>query len=157
MADNTYDWEYWRDESGRFVYCSPSCQRITGRAPDEFLADASLLESIIHPEDRDAASRHLQDRFDFDPFAGRKLYSYLYDIGCEEIEVDLTAHHLIYGKLKEHDLFNWTCKMEAAKPLFDSEETYRQFFDEFMRFFTDSRRFTYTPLIACKGKKQKSL
>ena len=99
---------------------------------------------------------HLQKRFDFDPFVGRKLYSYLHDIGCEEIDVNLSAHHLIYGKLKESDLFNWTCKLEAAKPFFDSEEAYRDFYDEFLRFFADPRRFTYTPLIICKGKKPTS-
>ena len=30
VADNTYDWEFWRSPEGRFLYTSPSCKRITG-------------------------------------------------------------------------------------------------------------------------------
>jgi diguanylate cyclase (GGDEF)-like protein/PAS domain S-box-containing protein len=52
VADNTYDWEYWRDPQHRFVYCSPSCERITGYKAEEFLADPDLLERIIHPDHR---------------------------------------------------------------------------------------------------------
>ncbi len=95
----------------------------------------------------------LQKRLDFDPYVGRKLYSYLYDLGCEDLDVSMSAHHLIYGDVDESDLFNWTCKVEATRPLFDSDDAYRQFYDEFMGFFTDKRRFTYTPLIMCKGRK----
>lgn len=95
----------------------------------------------------------LQRQFDFDPYMGRKLYSYLYDLGCEGLEVSMSAHHLIYGNVDESELFNWTCKLEATRPLFESDDAYRQFYDEFMGFFTDKRRFTYTPLIMCKGRK----
>ena len=27
VADFTYDWEYWVDAEGNFLYCSPSCER----------------------------------------------------------------------------------------------------------------------------------
>ncbi len=30
VADNTYDWEFWLDPSGKFLYCSPSCEMVTG-------------------------------------------------------------------------------------------------------------------------------
>ncbi|MDD1667666.1 MAG: PAS domain-containing protein, partial [Methanomicrobiales archaeon] len=30
VAENTYDWEFWLDPEGRFLYCSPSCERFTG-------------------------------------------------------------------------------------------------------------------------------
>ena len=97
--------------------------------------------------------RSVAQAYDFDPFAGRKLYSYLYDLGCKNIEVDMSAHHLIYGELEASDLFNWTCKVEAAGPLMKCEETYRTFREAFLEFFKDPRRFTYTPLIMCKGTK----
>jgi PAS domain S-box-containing protein len=61
VADNTYDWEYWLDPNYRFIYCSPSCQRITGYKPEEFLADPNLLYRIIHPDHRPAFSRHEKD------------------------------------------------------------------------------------------------
>ena len=38
VADNTFGWEFWLDPAGRFLYCSPSCLRVTGRRPEEFLA-----------------------------------------------------------------------------------------------------------------------
>ncbi|MDK2975335.1 MAG: hypothetical protein PWP08_1706 [Methanofollis sp.] len=54
LIDLTYDWEYLQGDDGKFVYVSPSCERITGYRPDEFIADAGLLDAIIEPEDRQA-------------------------------------------------------------------------------------------------------
>ena len=50
---------------------------------------------------------YVDENFNFDTYAGRKLYSYLYDQHYENIEVELMAHHLIYGKAREADVFNW--------------------------------------------------
>ncbi len=58
VADNTYDWEYWMSPEGRFLYTSPSCQRITGHAASEFEADPSLLLRIVHPDDRAQFEAH---------------------------------------------------------------------------------------------------
>ncbi len=51
VADNTYDWEFWLTPDRRYVYSSPSCERITGYPADAFLRDAGLLERIIHEDD----------------------------------------------------------------------------------------------------------
>jgi PAS domain S-box-containing protein len=61
MADFTYDWEYWVGPDGRFVYISPSCERITGYRANEFLTDPALIQKIIHPDDRKTVSKHIQD------------------------------------------------------------------------------------------------
>jgi PAS domain S-box-containing protein len=58
IADNTYDWELWLDPDGKFLYCSPSCERITGYRADEFLADSSILRTILHPDDRAIFENH---------------------------------------------------------------------------------------------------
>ena len=50
----------------------------------------------------------MDEKYNFDTFVGRKLYSFLYDSGLENIEVNMEAHHLIYGQAKESDIFNWT-------------------------------------------------
>jgi len=42
----------------RYRYVSPSCQRITGYSPEEFIADPALLESIIHADDRERMADH---------------------------------------------------------------------------------------------------
>lgn len=51
LADYTYDWEYWLDPENRFVYISPSCERITGYLPDEFITNPDLIYNIVHPDD----------------------------------------------------------------------------------------------------------
>jgi SAM-dependent methyltransferase len=94
--------------------------------------------------------------FDFDPYVGRKLYSFLYDNGLENISIDLAPHHLIYGELNDVDAYNWMQKLEVAakRSGFSFPEYsggYDEFFKEFKLFFADPRRFTYTPLIICRG------
>ena len=103
---------------------------------------------------------YLGEKANFDPYAGRKLYSYLYDLGYEEIQMDLAAHHLFYGSIKESDDFNWTKKVEVGGKNFgfkfeEYEGGYTEFYEEFRRFFFDPRRFTYTPVICCRGRKPK--
>ncbi|UCF89952.1 MAG: class I SAM-dependent methyltransferase [Desulfobacterales bacterium] len=97
-------------------------------------------------------------RFDFDPYVGIKLYAYLYDLGYHEIDVNVTPHNLIFGELKAKDNFNWTQKVEIAARhsgyrFEEFEGGYEEFFEEFKAFFADRRRFTYTPLISCRGRK----
>jgi SAM-dependent methyltransferase len=100
----------------------------------------------------------LEDGADFDPYIGRKLYSFLYDLEFADIDVAVAAHHLIYGKLNEIDAFNWRKKVEVAAKQggYDFQEyggDYDAFFREFTEFFSDPRRFTYTPIISCRGRK----
>jgi SAM-dependent methyltransferase len=103
--------------------------------------------------------KFVEEKYNFDPYAGRKLYSHLYRLGYQDIEVDMKAHHLIHGELKEADAFNWMKKIEVMskkKTDFRFEEYgggYREFRKEFKRFFTSPGRFTYTPLISCRGRK----
>lgn len=58
VADHTYDWESWRGADGRYRYVSPSCERITGYSPAEFMADPGLLERIVHPDDHQRMASH---------------------------------------------------------------------------------------------------
>lgn len=106
------------------------------------------------------ALANLSKNINFDPFVGRKLYSFLYDLGFEEINVDISGHHVIFGELKEIDAFNWIKKVEIApqKTGYGFEEYkggYGEFLEEFKTFFADPRRFTYSPIISCRGKKPK--
>ena len=61
VADNTYNWEFWLDPEGCFLYISPSCQRITGHTVGEFHADPGLLQQIIHPDDAEQLAAHRHD------------------------------------------------------------------------------------------------
>ncbi len=100
----------------------------------------------------------LEQEYNFDPYSGRKLYAYLYDLSFENIQVQLMAHHLIYGDIRKEDIFNWIKKMEiVCSKLGELFENYPGGQDAFLadctKFFLDQRRFTYTPLILCKGMK----
>jgi PAS domain S-box-containing protein len=61
VADFTYDWEHWAKVDGSFEYVSPSCERISGCTPRDFIDNPSLLKEIIVPEDRDIWERHYHD------------------------------------------------------------------------------------------------
>ena len=94
----------------------------------------------------------------FDPYAGRKLYSYLYDLGFEAIDMDMQAHHLFFGEMNQANTFNWITKAEVAarQSGYDFSEFnggFDEFYDVFKQFFFDPRRFTYTPVISCRGQK----
>ena len=105
-----------------------------------------------------AIMEKLEKNHNFDPYAGRRLYARLYDLGYEDIQVDVIPHHLIFGKVKDEDVFNWIKKVEViskkTRSLFgDYPGGHTAFFQDFQSFFLNPRRFTYTPLILCKGTK----
>lgn len=113
---------------------------------------AILEETIIK------AMFHAQNHHNFDLYAGRKLYAHLYDLNFEDISLNLMPHHLIYGELQHSDEFNWMKKLEVgahkAPEIFQSYPGgSKQFLADFKTFFRDPRRFTYSPLILCKGRK----
>ena len=61
VADNTYNWEFWLDPEGRFLYTSPSCKQITGHDAEELNANPNLMLSMIHPDDLRLWSNHRHD------------------------------------------------------------------------------------------------
>ncbi|MGA2547151.1 MAG: class I SAM-dependent methyltransferase [Rectinemataceae bacterium] len=104
-----------------------------------------------------SAIHQLEERANFDPYAGRKLYSHLYRMGYRDIRVEAGAHHVIYGELREADEYNWGKKIEVLSrklkidlPGYPGPD---EFYEDFMAFFRDPSRFTYTPVIAAWGHK----
>ncbi|MCG3149916.1 MAG: hypothetical protein PCFJNLEI_03383 [Verrucomicrobiae bacterium] len=59
-VDFTYDWEFWLNPQGEFVYCSPSCEKITGRKADKLLS-VDGLHGLVHPEDLPRYDRHIRE------------------------------------------------------------------------------------------------
>ena len=124
--------------------------------------DYNCLSHFEMPLRLDQTLRGIMEKaereIDFDSRMGIKLYSFLYDLGFQDINVSLDAHHLIYGELKEVDAFNWAQKVDiAARRSGYSFVAYPGGFDEFKEefhsFFSDPRRFTYSPIILCRGYK----
>ncbi len=100
----------------------------------------------------------LEKKADFDPYVGRKLYSFLYDLKFQDIDVNVSGHHVIFGSVNEADSFNWLKKIKVApeKIKYDFSKYkggYEQFVVDFQDFFHDPRRFTYSPIICCRGVK----
>lgn len=58
LADFTYDWEYWIDPDGNYIYLSESCKRITGYSSDDFYNNHELLFSLVHPDYYEMVRRH---------------------------------------------------------------------------------------------------
>lgn len=95
----------------------------------------------------------------FDPYAGRRLYSYLFDLGFSDIDVQVDTDHLIFGKIGEVDDFNLRSKIQIGLQLLGDRiktsypEGPESFLDEFNAAIADERRFIYAPLICCRGRK----
>ena len=64
VADFTYDWEEWIGSDGQYLYVSPSCERITGYSPEEFLANPDLVTLLTHPSDQAMVAAHYNDAAD---------------------------------------------------------------------------------------------
>lgn len=59
VADLAYDWEYWTAPNMDILYCSPSCIRIAGYSPEEFIRNGALITDIVHPQDRNSYYDHV--------------------------------------------------------------------------------------------------
>jgi hypothetical protein len=99
----------------------------------------------------------LEERLNFDPYVGVKLYAYLYDLGYEDIQVMVAPHNLIYKTFKKNEKFNWQKKAEisAKKSGYAFDEyagDYGEFLAELEAACSDPRTFTYTPLVICRGR-----
>jgi PAS domain S-box-containing protein len=58
VADYTYDWEYWTEPQQKMLYVSPSCERISGYRPEDFMVESGLIYEVVHPDDRDIFKCH---------------------------------------------------------------------------------------------------
>ena len=100
----------------------------------------------------------LEQNADFDPYAGRKLYSYLYQLGYNEICVSVQAHHLIYGNLKAWmPITGQKRSRRLAKRYNFLSQTMkgdtRNFSVNSCSFSLIPGRFSYTPIISVRGQK----
>lgn len=61
VAEFAYDWEYWIDPDGKFIYLSPSCERITGYSPEEIMTDSQLVFKMVKPDYSEKVHYHYID------------------------------------------------------------------------------------------------
>ena len=60
MAEFSSDWGAWQLPDGSYCYITPSCEKITGYTPDEFIADPDLRLKIVFPDDREKMVVHFR-------------------------------------------------------------------------------------------------
>lgn len=82
IADYTYDWENWVDPSGKLVYVSPSCERITGYTVSDFMSNPDLQTDLIHPDDRQTVQSF------FDAHSSTENAQQTYDIDYRIVRKD---------------------------------------------------------------------
>jgi hypothetical protein len=94
-------------------------------------------------------------RSKLDPYAGRKLYSYLYDLGFQDIKVNLYSHHLIFGHPADTGYSTGRRRSRWYRKINFSSRSigrYDEFWEEFYAYFK-TREVIYTPLIIARGRK----
>jgi PAS domain S-box-containing protein len=62
VADFSHDWEYWIGPENQLLYISPSCERITGYTPEEFLNNNNLLAEICTSLDSEEVACHVHGK-----------------------------------------------------------------------------------------------
>lgn len=66
LADYTYDWEALISSERIYKYVSPSCERMTGYFPIDFISNPDLVIDITHPDDREKIRSHYKEGFNQD-------------------------------------------------------------------------------------------
>jgi PAS domain S-box-containing protein len=63
LADYNYNWEFWMGTRNRFIYVSPSCERVTGYKAEEFMENWEIVLNQIHPDFGDTIIPHLKNEY----------------------------------------------------------------------------------------------
>jgi len=61
VSDFATNWEFWIALDDSMIYCSPSCERITGYSSAEFIENSQLIYTIIHPDDLPVYLEHKKE------------------------------------------------------------------------------------------------
>jgi len=61
MADFSMEFTFFRKVSGEYEYASPACQRLTGYTPEDFYANPSFMDRLIHPDDMHIWKNHVHN------------------------------------------------------------------------------------------------
>jgi len=132
MADYTYDWEYWIDRQGQYVYMTPSCEGITGYSASEFMQNPDLLAEIIHPDDRESVVQHFHKELESDEIVSldfriitRDGQTCWIEHKCQPV-YSADGRHL-GRRASDRDITQW---MNAKNALQESEQTLRGIVDE---------------------------
>ena len=60
LSINKYTWEFILDADGKWLYCSPACDKITGFSNKELLNDQNLFYNMIPPDHSKRVLQHIE-------------------------------------------------------------------------------------------------
>lgn len=93
----------------------------------------------------------------FDPFVGRKLFSFARNAGLKNIDVQAESYHLIAGEAQPEILKQWELKLEIAGPLLarslGSEAQAREQARRFLDYLSRPDTLTYSTVFTVVGEK----
>jgi len=93
----------------------------------------------------------------FDPFVGRKLFSFAQRAGLQHIDVQVESYHLIAGVVGPEILKQWELKLEIAAPqlkkVLGSETAAREHAKRFLEYLRRPDTLTYSTVFTVSGKK----
>jgi len=93
----------------------------------------------------------------FDPFVGRKLFSFAHKAGLRRIQVQAESYHLIAGEAEPEILRQWELKLEIAQPqmtrLLGSEAEAKQEARRFLDYLRRPDTLTYSTVFTVTGEK----
>ena len=103
-------------------------------------------------------SKLIAKRQGFDPYIGRKLYSFFKKAGLEKIQVKINEYHNIMGKIDEKNKILWNAKLELALPelrqalgcIIKAEQLKK----DYMNYLMDENTCTFSLMMTVYGKKQ---
>lgn len=93
----------------------------------------------------------------FDPFVGRKLFSFAQKAGLENLDVQVECYHLIAGEIAPNLLKQWQLKLEIAEPqmarIFGSETEAKKISRRFLEYLSRPDTLTYSTVFTVTGQK----
>ena len=91
LADFTQDWEYWVNPEGQYVYISPSCEKICGYRPEEFISNPNLLFDITTADYVSGMHQHFEE----ENLSNTKEFSLELQITAKNGEIRWLEHNCI--------------------------------------------------------------
>ncbi|MYL83454.1 PAS domain S-box protein [Desulfovibrio aerotolerans] len=61
IVGHCYDWEYWKGLDNKYIWVSPSCERICGYTPNDFINSEVSIQKIVYEEDAILWENHLEE------------------------------------------------------------------------------------------------
>ncbi|KPA14697.1 Methyltransferase type 11 domain protein [Candidatus Magnetomorum sp. HK-1] len=103
-------------------------------------------------------SKIIAENQGFDPYVGRKLFSFFNLAGLKQIKIRFDEYHKIAGTIDKKNYKLWEAKLEIALPeliwVLGSEKKARQLKDDYLNYLLDKKTFTFSHMMTAYGIKE---